>query len=152
MSASITARMSATSPSLSQRIPIVDRTAPARRLREHRQSATSGNQSTGAHPRLAKPIPDPYRARARFSTSWSCGVGAAWTPYVMKRLYAPGRQRAFVCWRRSRAAAVNAVAIPGVADATMLRTIARRLRGAYRQRSDCGMARGTLTHRDSRLR
>lgn len=56
----------------------------------------------------------------------------------------PGRQRAFVCCRRSRAAAVRAAATPGVADATMLRTMARRLR-SRRQHCAAG-ARRQDTH------
>lgn len=81
-------------------------------------------------------MPEPYSARARFRSSYSCGVGVGAHDVVdahgvVKSAAGSGnaRQRAFVCCSRARAAAVSAAAIPGVAEATMLRTMARRLAG-----------------------
>jgi hypothetical protein len=119
MSASMTARMSAISPSASHRRPTVARTMVDSTLR------------------LAKPRPAPYSDRARVRVSYSAGVGLTdpaadaddgedGDEVLRKRVMEEGM--GFVdCLRRERAALVNAGATPGGPVASRFRMMDRRL-------------------------
>lgn len=128
MSASTAASVSAVSPSRSQRRPTVARTTALRT------------------PRLAKPSPAPYSARARRRTVASSREGTASPACAGAKRPAGdcGGLRAVRCASRFRAAAVKALAVLGGQLVRVVRTIARRL-GREKTRlvtfCDCGAAR-----------